>query len=410
MDSITQITLGAAVGEVVLGKKVGNRAMLWGAIGGTIPDLDILANINVSEISALAFHRAFTHSITFAFISPIVLGWIVHKIYEHEGPLLSKGIFKDFGKVFLAIWAMIFMGTIFMPLLPMEVVKIGMAVSLGILFFPLFLFLREKVRSKPSQNGNASVKDWAMLFFWAIFTHPLLDSCTTYGTQLFQPFSDYRVGLNNISVADPLYTVPFLLCVLIAFFLKRGSRNRAIFNWVGIGISSAYLLFTFFNKVAVNKVFEQSWQAKNIKVERYMTSPSILNNILWSGVAESDTAYYLGLYSRLDKQPEVPEFLTIPKNHHLIEKYKDDRVVKLLRWFSNDYFSVIVRKDGRLQINDLRFGTFGETGNEENAFIFNFTLIETPDGLKMQPSRGPESSDESPGEIFNQLIERIRGI
>ena len=38
MDSLTQIVLGAAVGEAVLGKKVGNKAMLWGAIAGTIPD------------------------------------------------------------------------------------------------------------------------------------------------------------------------------------------------------------------------------------------------------------------------------------------------------------------------------------------------------------------------------------
>ena len=42
MDSLTQIVLGAAVGEAVLGKKVGNKAMLYGAIAGTIPDLDVI--------------------------------------------------------------------------------------------------------------------------------------------------------------------------------------------------------------------------------------------------------------------------------------------------------------------------------------------------------------------------------
>ena len=41
MDSITQIVLGAACGEAVLGKKIGNKALLFGAIGGTIPDLDV---------------------------------------------------------------------------------------------------------------------------------------------------------------------------------------------------------------------------------------------------------------------------------------------------------------------------------------------------------------------------------
>ena len=42
MDSLTQIVLGAAVGEATLGRKVGNKALLWGAIAGTIPDLDVV--------------------------------------------------------------------------------------------------------------------------------------------------------------------------------------------------------------------------------------------------------------------------------------------------------------------------------------------------------------------------------
>lgn len=42
MDSLTQATLGAAVGEAVLGKKTGNKAAVIGAIIGTIPDLDVL--------------------------------------------------------------------------------------------------------------------------------------------------------------------------------------------------------------------------------------------------------------------------------------------------------------------------------------------------------------------------------
>ena len=42
MDSLSQLVLGAAVGEAVLGRKLGNKAILWGAIGGTIPDLDVL--------------------------------------------------------------------------------------------------------------------------------------------------------------------------------------------------------------------------------------------------------------------------------------------------------------------------------------------------------------------------------
>ena len=42
MDSLTQIALGAAVGTAVLGRRAGPRAAAWGALCGTLPDLDVL--------------------------------------------------------------------------------------------------------------------------------------------------------------------------------------------------------------------------------------------------------------------------------------------------------------------------------------------------------------------------------
>ena len=41
MDSITQAVLGAAIGEAVLGKKIGNKGAILGAAVATIPDLDV---------------------------------------------------------------------------------------------------------------------------------------------------------------------------------------------------------------------------------------------------------------------------------------------------------------------------------------------------------------------------------
>jgi inner membrane protein len=81
MDSLTQLTLGAAVGEAVAGKKAGNKAILWGAIAGTIPDLDVIAGNFMSTVDAMAFHRSITHSITFAIIISPFLGFLLQKIY-----------------------------------------------------------------------------------------------------------------------------------------------------------------------------------------------------------------------------------------------------------------------------------------------------------------------------------------
>ena len=41
MDSLTQLTFGDACGEAILGQKVGRKALVWGAILGTLPDLDV---------------------------------------------------------------------------------------------------------------------------------------------------------------------------------------------------------------------------------------------------------------------------------------------------------------------------------------------------------------------------------
>ena len=58
-------------------------------------------------------------------------------------------------------------------------------------------------------------------------THALLDSCTSYGTQLFWPFSNYRVSWSTISIVDPLFTVPILTLVFFAALRKQKGFARA---------------------------------------------------------------------------------------------------------------------------------------------------------------------------------------
>lgn len=401
MDSLTQITLGAAVGEVVLGKKVGNRAMLWGAIGGTIPDLDILANFAADQISALAVHRAITHSFAFAFFAPPVLGYLVYKLYERE----KADVLKAFGLAGGILLAFIFIGVLPLPITMPDALSMAAAISLGVMLFPLVLWFREgRKEPSPERSSAASWKDWSWLFFWAILTHPLLDACTTYGTQLFQPFWDYRVAFNNISVVDPLYTIPFLLCVIIASRFTLKNAKRRIFNFVGIGLSCAYLLFCFYNKVKVNGVFKNSLEAQHVEFSRYTTSPTIFNNLLWQGVAEGDTAYYHGLYSIMDKKPVIKQFTTIPKNHDSITQWEEERPIKILKWFTNGYYNVIVREDGQLQLNDLRFGSMSLQFIGEKDYVFKFLLDDSGPELKVrQIQEQPDDARESFGWLWRRM-------
>jgi inner membrane protein len=57
------------------------------------------------------------------------------------------------------------------------------------------------------------------IFTWSLLgyaTHAFLDACTSYGTQLYWPFSDARASWNFIAIVDPLYSVPLLLGAWLA--------------------------------------------------------------------------------------------------------------------------------------------------------------------------------------------------
>lgn len=100
MDSLTQIVLGASVAEVTLGKKVGNKAPLWGAIAGTIPDLDVIGRYFLDTVDELHFHRGFTHGILFSILFAPVLGWIISKIHRKE-----RVSWKEWS--WMAFWALV---------------------------------------------------------------------------------------------------------------------------------------------------------------------------------------------------------------------------------------------------------------------------------------------------------------
>ena len=80
MDSVTQIALGAAVGESVLGRKIGNKAMLWGAILGTLPDLDVFVPLG-DVVRDFTYHRSATHSLLMLLLATPLVVWLINRIH-----------------------------------------------------------------------------------------------------------------------------------------------------------------------------------------------------------------------------------------------------------------------------------------------------------------------------------------
>ncbi len=90
MDSITHIALGAVAGEAIAGKELGKRAMFYGAIAQSLPDIDFIGAFFLNPVDNLLFHRGFTHSIFFAAISSVILALIIRRLHEAEKIPLKK--------------------------------------------------------------------------------------------------------------------------------------------------------------------------------------------------------------------------------------------------------------------------------------------------------------------------------
>ncbi len=335
MDSISQLAVGAVVGEVVLGDKVGNRALLWGAVVGTLPDLDVVFYPLMDEVSQLGWHRGISHSLLFNCVLALFLGWALYRL-----------------------------------------------------------------------NGRrASQKQWTVLSLACLLAAVLLDCFTVYGTQVFQPFSNYQVGFNNISIIDPLFTVPLLVVILVGLFLRKSPFARRIVVLTGLSLSTIYMATTIVIKFHAESVIEASLARQGISYERLLTAPTLFNSVLWRATAEVSDGYYTGYYSLFDTRPEI-EFRYISRNEDLLTDIRDSRAVKQLLWFSNGWYTVKKTSDSSLIFSDLRFGEIHTDSERRGQFVFNWQVTTDQSGTSMK-QLNPQVDDA--GRAIHFLWNRILG-
>lgn len=93
MDSLTHIVLGACIGEIILDKNAGRKAMLWGALAQSIPDIDIIAGMWMPVSTELLAHRGITHSFLFGGVVSFFLALIAARWHKAEPITLRKWFF-----------------------------------------------------------------------------------------------------------------------------------------------------------------------------------------------------------------------------------------------------------------------------------------------------------------------------
>ena len=259
-----------------------------------------------------------------------------------------------------------------------DMLSIHRGYSHSILFSIIGAFLISYVLRHVKWTMHVSdIRIW--IFTWlTLITHMLLDAFTTYGTQLYLPFSNNRVGFDSINVVDPIYTVPLLIGLLFSLVICKNKPSRRIYNYFGLAISTIYLMGTLGMKKYVKAEFADKLNQENISYNSLLTVPVGIANIHWFGVAKTDKQLLLQKYSILND--EIPPFQVFPINEHLLDKLKPELADKM-RWFAKGYYTVVEHND-KIRIYNLQVDMRGvvEDENGKAPTVGYFEIVTHADG------------------------------
>ena len=205
------------------------------------------------------------------------------------------------------------------------------------LFFIPFGSLIVALLIFPLVKKSMSLKTVYIASFLGYATHGLLDACTSYGTQLFWPFSNERVTWNNISIVDPLFTIPILILVGTAI-----KTRKKLFSFFAIGWATFYLsLGSVQYERALSTAIELA-NSRGHNAERLTLKPSFGNLILWKSIYQHEEKFYFDAIRTVRSSTwcSGENIRMFDYQYHLPSLDKDSQQrkdIERFRWFSQDY-------------------------------------------------------------------------
>ena len=181
----------------------------------------------------------------------------------------------------------------------------------------------------------------------------VIDTCTSYGTRLFWPFSNERIAWHLISIIDPVFSVALLAAVLSGVFLKRRR-----FSIVAILFAVTYLAFGYMQQQRAESVIQALVESRGHHIERNLVKPTLGNLVLWRSIYEYDNRFYVdvirvGAKVKHYDGDSVDKFILREALPALPENSVLANAIKRFTHFSDGYVSVCPGKPG--VIGDIRY-------------------------------------------------------
>ena len=201
-----------------------------------------------------------------------------------------------------------------------------------------------------------------LLTFVVLNGSVLLDLFTIYGTQIFWPLDTTPHAVPALFIIDPLFTLPILIGVSGALFLKKHRLN-----FIGLSLSLAYLIWALGVSVFVNGKMEEKLNEQGVPYSQFISSPAPFTTLLWRTVGIHNDQYFETYYSLFDGDaPLSVNFY--PRNLSLMKGIGEHSPVVKLKSFTKGYFAM-ADINGSVTMTDLRMGS-------EPDYVFQFKVAE----------------------------------
>lgn len=205
-------------------------------------------------------------------------------------------------------------------------------------------------------------------WFWAILlclmAHPLIDSFTVYGTQLFWPLPMQPLMWSSLFIIDPLFTLPWLVACVVAWFAReRVLAQRALV--VGITLGVAYVAWSLTAKWMIEREADRALARIGLGAAPRFSVPMPFNTLLWRVVAMTPQGFVEGERSLVADRGDI-RFRAYPSDTLALAAVRDFKVVQRLTWFNHGFQKAETYED-KLVLSDLRMGS-------EPDYTFRFAV------------------------------------
>lgn len=217
-----------------------------------------------------------------------------------------------------------------------------------------------------------------------ILAHLFIDAFNAYGTGWWEPFSHQRISFHSVFVADPLFTIGPLVAAVMLLLLRHADKRKLWWK-IGVMAPAVYLVITLVLKQIIDEQVRQAAFKQQIEARSVLTTPAPFNSLLWFVAIRTDSGYYTGYHSVLDKDGKMLLDFK-PQHKDLLRTVRDkEEADKILR-FADGYYT-FSRTGDTTVLNVLRFGQVVGWYDTTEKFVFHYYL-DQPGGNLLVTQRG----------------------